>query len=48
MSPLPSASRRSDGAFIINVRKVIIACDLAFTALSRATLICRIISDDPV
>ena len=43
-----SASRRSDGAFIINVRKVIIACDLAFIALSEATLMCRIISDDPV
>jgi len=33
---------------MINVFNVIIACDLAFSALSRAILMWRIISDDPV
>lgn len=42
------APRRSDDAFVINVLKVIIACDFALTALSRAILRCRIISDDRV
>ena len=41
-------SRSSAGALMIIVFKVIIACDLAFTALSRTILMCRIISDDPV
>jgi len=41
-------SRSSAGALMINVFKVIIACDLDLTALSRAILKCRIISHAPV
>jgi hypothetical protein len=46
IGPLISSmlARNSAGALMINVFSVIIACDLAFTALSRAILICRIIS----
>lgn len=33
---------------MLSVLRVIIACVLALTALSRATLICRVMSEDPV
>jgi hypothetical protein len=40
-------ARRSAGALMINVFKVIMACDFALTALSLATFRCRIISEVP-